>query len=751
MRISPGLAIIGTAIVVLTMGSGLHRVEIDASIGTMLIADDPAHDAHEQYTRWFGSDEVLSVAIPFEDALSIDALILQKKVVEDLEKLEGVTQVTALVTQDDPVGRGDELTVAPLIPEDIRGAFADDSKLEALRFRVLAHPVWKGWLVSKNIDTVAIQVRLDDSREGELERAATMEAIDAVLTGALGSPGFYLAGHPFMKSEITRSIASDLARLLPIAFLVMSALLLVVTRSLFVGAVTAISVLLSVLLMVGAMGWLGLGMTALTNTAPTILVALSTACFLHLTAAFQSADERSAIQASQSAIALVRRPMWIACMTTAVGYASLYFSSVPIVSEFGLTLAIGMIGTGVVGSIFLPAMLALSPDRRSDSRFAEGFGLETTLSWVSRMVARFPAVIVLVAICLGTLMSLVATQIQVDSSGPQRFEEDSRFRISSDYYRSNLSGDVLESVYLRGAPGDFLQPEVLRAIQAFQDEALRLPQIDKVVSIADYVARTYWVFRGEADDPRLIPDSSEAVAQLLLLRESSGDLGDIADYISPDYSMIRIFLSADVQSSSVSAQIQGDLYAIADKLLPEYTSEHSVVSTEMLLSQAADVISVEQVRSAGLALMIILVVISLSFGTWRAGGMVVLPNALPLVMNLGFMSLAGFALSDATSIISATALGIAVDSTVHILNEIYRQEKNGASRKDAVHKAIQTTGRPVVVTSLIVIIGFLILMFSEFGSIVELGTLTALTMFYCLIGDLFVLPAQMLTLNKAES
>ena len=129
----------------------------------------------------------------------------------------------------------------------------------------------------------------------------------------------------------------------------------------------------------------------------------------------------------------------------------------------------------------------------------------------------------------------------------------------------------------------------------------------------------------------------------------------------------------------------------------------------------------------------------------------VLPNALPLVMNLGFMSLAGFALSDATSIISATALGIAVDSTVHILNEIYRQEKNGASRKDAVHKAIQTTGRPVVVTSLIVIIGFLILMFSEFGSIVELGTLTALTMFYCLIGDLFVLPAQMLTLNKAES
>jgi len=277
---------------------------------------------------------------------------------------------------------------------------------------------------------------------------------------------------------------------------------------------------------------------------------------------------------------------------------------------------------------------------------------------------------------------------------------------------------------------------------------LELSAVDKVVSIADHIARTYWVFRGEVGDPSLLPESAEAAAQLLLLYESSGELGNIADYVNADHSMVRIMLTADVQSSSASNQLRSDLNAIAEKLLPNHTSEHSVVSTEMLLSQAADVIAVEQLRSAGLALAMVLVVIAVSFGSLRAGGLVVLPNVLPIVTNLGMMTLVGVALSDATSIISATAIGIAVDSTVHLINSIREAERAMSSRRAAVLHALVTTGRPVVVTSFVVVLGFSFLLFSEFGSVADLGLLTALTMVYCLISDLFVLPAQLLVSKK---
>jgi predicted RND superfamily exporter protein len=187
-----------------------------------------------------------------------------------------------------------------------------------------------------------------------------------------------------------------------------------------------------------------------------------------------------------------------------------------------------------------------------------------------------------------------------------------------------------------------------------------------------------------------------------------------------------------------------DLNAIAAKLLPDHTSEHSVVSTEMLLSQAADVIAVEQIRSAGLALIMVLAVITISFGSLKFGGLVVLPNVLPIVTNLGMMALIGIALSDATSIISATAIGIAVDSTVHLLSSIRSAERCMSSRRAAVLHTLMTTGRPVVVSSFVVVLGFSFLLLSEFGSVADLGFLTALTMIYCLIADLFVLPAQLL-------
>ena len=747
----PYLNIAVMALVTAFMVAGIFRVEIDASIGTMLVTGDSAYEAHAEYKTWFGSDEVLSVAIPFPDSLTVEALALQRQIVRELESIDGVVEVTALVSQEDVVGDGDSLDVLPLIPDDIRNFLRNDDAKNRLRRRVLNHPIWLGWLVSASTGAVSIQIRLDDSTNGRLYRDQTMERIDTVLRSALSEGEYFLAGHPFMKSEISRSIANDLARLLPIAFLVMAILILVATRSLYVGSVTSFSVLLSVVWMVGAMGWLGMGMTALTNTAPTILVALATACFLHFTAAYQSASASDSSEAVKVALAGVLRPTWIASITTALGYSSLSLSSVPIVKEFGLVLAVGVIGTAVIATFFLPAMLSVSPGPRKEFRFAEGYGLSEFLYQISGLTSRFARPILLVGLVFGAFMIHTALQIRVDSSGPQRFDEDSRFRVASRFYRSQLSGDVLESVYLRGEPGDFLQPELLRRLQQFEVAALELPAVDKVISIVDQIARTYWVFRGEVGDPSMLPDSAEATAQLLLLYESSGELGNIADLIIADHSMVRIMLTADVQSSRASNQLRLDLNSIAGRLFPDHVSEHSVVSTEMLLSQAADVIAVEQIRSAGLALVMVLIVITVSFGSLKAGGLVILPNVLPIVTNLGMMTLVGVPLSDATSIISATAIGIAVDSTVHLLSSMREAERSMSSRRAAVLYSLVTTGRPVVVTSFVVVLGFLFLLFSEFGSVADLGLLTALTMVYCLISDLFVLPAQLVASRHSRS
>jgi predicted RND superfamily exporter protein len=716
----------------------------------MTVGGDPAHEAHERFKKQFGSDEVLSVAIPFADAFSSEALDLQRRVAERISHLESVLDVDALVTEDDVIGAGSELFVRPLVPSDDALKREGRKTKGELEKRVREHPIWQSWLISKDLSTIAFQVRLEDSASAEVLRAETIAEIDQVLKKMLGAREYFLAGHPFMKYEITQSIGNDLAALLPITFSVMVILLFAITRSVLVGIATAFSMILAVVWMIGTMGWFGLGITALSNASPTILMALATAYFLHFVAAYQSARTDCSKAAVEYSIERVSRPMWVAAITTSIGYGSLSLSSVPIVREFGRALAVGVLATGVVGSFVLPSLLCLAPGSVGAGALSGNPLLPRGLFAIASVVSRAPRVLLTGFLLFGLVMVWAASGIEVDSSGPGRFDEESRFRASSRFYRDQLSGDVLESVYLTGSRGAFLDPSALSRVQAFQNAALELPAVDKTISIADYVARIHWVFGGEVGDPAALPLSANAVSQLLLLYESSSDLDSLSDFISADRSAIRIMLKANVQSSKESAQLRRDLDFLADRFFPSERDEHSVVSTEMLLSKAADVIAVEQVRSALVAVVLVLAVITVSFGSLRAGLLMIFPNILPLATNLGVMAILGMHLSDATSIITATAIGIAVDSTVHLLSSATVSEVRLRSSQAAVIYALVSTGRAVVLSALVISIGFSVLLYSNFRSVAELGALTALTMIYCLVADLLILPAQLLLRKSGQ-
>ena len=724
-------------------GLGIARLEIDSSIRTMLVESDPAYAAHSGYEKEFGSDEILSVAIPFKDPLSRDALLVQSRLVERLEPIEGVVEVVALVSQYDAIADGEDILIRPLVK---REGDRVETFLEQREFRqrVRGHPIWNGWLVSEDLSAVALQIELETGDLAIAGRTQTLAAIESVINSELGSADFFLAGHPFMKQEIASTVATDLATLLPLSLMAIVIMLFALTRSLWLCVSTSGAVMLSVVWMMGAMGWLGLGVTALTNAAPTILIALSAAYYLHLTAAFQSSSVKGRRDRALSSALAVATPMVIAATTTAAGFASLYISSVPIVREFGLSLAVGTVLSCVVGLTALPAFIAFIPEEQSESLFRGPTVLTRFLFRVARFDNRFGRLAVAVAIPISAALALAASQIEIDSSGPQRFSEDSRYLKSSNFYREVLSGDVVESVYLRGMPGTFTDPARLRSLKEFSEAALQLPAVDKVISIQDYIARTFWAFRGEEGEMDALPDSREAVSQLLLLYESSGDLEAISDFVSSDRSSVHVLLKADVQSSQESGELRRDLEQLSLRFFPEEHEEYSVVSTEMLLSRAADVVATEQLQSVAIAVCLILVLVAFAFRSIRIAGLMILPNTLPLLMHFGGMSIVGIALSDATSIIAATSVGIAVDGTVHLVSRVREAANAGASNRGAVLFALVTAGPAVVATGIVVVFGFAMLMFSDFRSVAMLGALTALTMLYCLIADLVLLPSQML-------
>lgn len=742
------LALAGAATAVLL--AGLGRLQIDSSLEAMAVQGDPLHAAHERHKEVFGSDEILSIALPFEDALAPQALALQRRLALAIESVRTVEEVESLATVDDVAGDGDALDIAPLVPEGDPAALLPE-EIEAIRARVARNPLLPGWLVSRDGRTAALQVRFDYA-SSEPERNAALAAIDTLLRQELGARPYHLAGHLFMKSEIAHTITRDLQLLLPATIAVM-ALLLVVAMRCWVSALASLGgVLLAVAWMLGAMGWAGIPLTALSNAAPTILLAVGTAYVLHVAAAAQrhAASGAGPAEAATHALRHVRFGMVGAGLTTLVGYASLTLSQVPVVNGFGWALVLGIVAVMAIGLFVLPAVFALWATRPAQSLLGPDPRLGRVLLGLARLAVRHARAVLAAAIGVAGLAALTLPLLRVDSSGPNRFPEDSRFRRSSEFYRAQLSGDVVEGVYLSGPREHFYEPEVLRRIQAFQRDAEALPEIDESVSIADYVALMNREMEGGADEALRIPDSREAVAQYLFLYGASGDPGELDELVDPDAGRARIVLAATVPSSTASAVLRARLEELAERHLAAETGPDAVVSTEILLSRAADVVVQEQVRGFAWALALILVMVAASFRSLGAGLHLLLPNGLPLLLNLAVMALLGIPLGDATAIISATCLGIAVDSTIHTMAETRSAERRCGSRHAAVAHALLTVGRPIVVTGILIIAGFSMLLLSDFRSVRELGFFTALTMVFCLIGDTVVAPSQLCAAGGAE-
>ena len=155
-----------------------------------------------------------------------------------------------------------------------------------------------------------------------------------------------------------------------------------------------------------------------------------------------------------------------------------------------------------------------------------------------------------------------------------------------------------------------------------------------------------------------------------------------------------------------------------------------------------------QMQSLALAFFIIYLFMTVLMKSWKIGLLSMIPNGLPIFMTLALMGYFGFNLDAATVMIAGIALGIAVDDTVHYLNRFHVElGKADWNYSEAARRATHVVGRPIFFTSVILLVGFGVLVFGNFRPTRMFGYLTGLTMIFALIGDLVLLPALLLKLK----
>jgi hypothetical protein len=151
------------------------------------------------------------------------------------------------------------------------------------------------------------------------------------------------------------------------------------------------------------------------------------------------------------------------------------------------------------------------------------------------------------------------------------------------------------------------------------------------------------------------------------------------------------------------------------------------------------------------ALIVISVLMVLLIGRLRIGLLSMVPNLAPILLTMGVIYLLSYPMDLFTMLVASIAIGLAVDDTIHFMHNFRRYYDQSGDPVAAVHRTLQTTGRAMLVTTVVLAIGFFVLTFSKLTNIHNFGVLTGLTIILALLADYLLAPALMVLVspNKA--
>ena len=647
---------------------------------------------------------------------------------------------------------GEEIIIRDLA-RDVAGA--SEARIARIRDIALTDPLLVGKLAPKDgavtIINVTMQLpKLDETRE-IAEVVAAARDIAREIRGHHPHLTAHLSGMVMMNGAFTEAALGDMEFLILISFCIM-----VVVLVLFLGIPGAFATLLvmsmSVLAGMGICGYLDLPLTPPSASAPLIIMTMAIANSVHVLAMFYQ-EALSAAGAEQRRKAMAEslrvnlQPLSLTTLTTIIGFLTLNFSEIPPFRDLGNIVSMGVGVSFILSITFVPALMILLPTPRATRRLRSEI----------RIMARFGNFVVahrrwLLWFMAGLVAVLIAfiPRNELNDVYVRYLDESFAFRQDTDLLDKHLGGLYRIDYSLDShEENGILDPGFLRKIDAFANWFRQQPEVTHVNIVTDTFKHLNKIMHGNDPAWYRLPDRQDVAAQYLLLYEMSLPYGlDLNNMIDVDKSATRVNVSTHVLSTK-------NVIAL-DQRAQEWLSENApALSTQgssptMMFSHIGERNIRAMLWATTVALVLISLLLIVALRSFKIGLASMFPNLIPAGMAFGIWGIlvgeVGFALSTVTSM----TLGIAVDDTVHFLSKYLRaRREQGMSSEDAVRHAFSHVGMALLITSVVLISGFLVLSLSKFYPNSGMGLMTAMILALALLADFLFLPPLLMKIEKA--
>lgn len=731
----PRTLITSVLLVTLLFAWQVPDIEIDTDIKNMIPDDFPIIQSLNRLEDLLGGSEIIVIAVESQDLLSKATLEKFAELQEQLEELDEAQTVMSLYEVKDFEPSEDGFEVADLMPE----LPDNEEKIEALKQRIQDNDLVYELLVSKDFQKMAFIVQLMASIE--VDDTLLREKINTMVDTFRGPETIYVSGLPITRSQIQVNMQHDLKRFLPYGIFLMIILLGLSFRSWIGVFLPLIVVIISIIWTFGLLSILGIRFTFISMLIPVMLIAIANDYGIHIiTHYFHQIQTNQALSKEEIIRIVMARlgsPIFLAGITTIIGFMSLLSHIMVDAKKLGLLASFGISVAFILSLTLLPAMLVLlQKPRMVIQKDYDWIFTRFLKKWTAFFTAYPKSFILLVLVAL-VVVGWKIPAVVVDTDPNHYYKEDDPFRINNEVISEIFGGSTQLSILVEG---DIKDPQILNAMIELSEYLEQQPSISEVISIADQISRMNEAFHGGDSAFRVIPENRDLVAQYLLLYSMTGDPEDLERFVDYDYQHAQILVRINRVSTT---EIKNLLEQINEYIKQNHDQSvfTSVTGFGAVMGTLVDLIVQGQILSLLISIGLVFIVTAYVFRSLQGGLFTIIPLSMAIILVFGLMGYLGIELNAATAMLSSIMIGVGIDYTIHFLWHLREALRKTPQLYEAIELTMCTSGKGIIFNAMSVIIGFTVLLISAFLPIEFFGFLIVLSIGMCLLGALAVLPA----------
>ncbi len=621
----------------------------------------------------------------------------------------------------------------------------DEEKYSIDSTKLLADERLVDRYISRDAKTVLVTLKTENSL-----RQSQAEELDKATKALLGSFQFeewHVTGKANIQTEFVELIQSELVFYIILCNLFLTLVLIFIFRRFWAVVIALVSVLLGAIFFTGLLGAFGIPLDLMSMLFPPLMLIVGMSDVVHFLTKY--VDElKNGVEKNEAMLLTVKEIGWatfLTSATTAVGFAALYFSKIEPIRTFGLTAALGVFIAYLTVLFFTTSvLLLLRPDQimfqKNSSTFYTKL-LHNNYLFVQNNVRSISLGTIILLIFCFVGISQISTNAYVLSDVPSnsKLMDDVRF------FDKELSGiRSYELAILPQQEHKVTDYAVLKELDKLENYLKTNSPVKSILNPTTIFKSLNKAHHSNRQSAYHLPNEKKIKTYKRLLKNASSK--QLRVLVSEDESIGR-FSGSMIDIGSDSMRMMNDqILTWVDQNIDPSVVQFRPTGTALVIDKNNDYLITSLGQSLAFALLVVSILMALLFKDIRLVLISLIPNIFPLFFAAAIIGFVGIELKASTSIIFAIAFGIAVDDTIHFLSKFKIERDKGHSIRRSIYQAYIETGKAILLTTIILFLGFSLLIFSNFNGVYYVGFLISLALLAALAACLILMPIFILVL-----